>query len=120
MGMYHWPAQSWSVYSPATCHHGLLASRGKVSCSLLIHKLNQYGIKGENRAHCVVIEGEESDIIIVESGVLQGSVLGQWDYLQMSPHYVTRKEENPNKLATCEDKWMMLFHPDKCVVLPVT
>jgi len=59
----------------------------KVSHSLLIHKLDQYGIKGKtnawiklkgflsDRTQCVVIEGEKSDII-KESGVPQGSVLG--------------------------------------------
>ena len=58
----------------------------KVSHSLLIHKLEQYGIKGKtsawikgflsDRTQCVVIEGEKSDIIKVESGVPQRSVLG--------------------------------------------
>ena len=58
----------------------------KVSHILLIHKLDQYGIKGKTNAwikgflsditQLVVIEGETSDIIKVESGVPQGSVLG--------------------------------------------
>jgi len=29
-------------------------------------------------------------------------------------------QEDLNKLAKSEEKWMMPFHPDKCVVLPIT
>ena len=67
-------------------NHGLLAGLGKVSCSLFIHELNQYGIKGKTNAwtnglfsdssQCVVIEGELSDIIKVESGISPGSIVG--------------------------------------------
>ena len=58
----------------------------KVSHSLLIHKLNYYGIRGKtnqwinsflsNRKQSVVVEGEASDEVPVDSGVPQGSVLG--------------------------------------------
>ena len=58
----------------------------KVSHILLIHKIDQYGIKGRtngwikgvlsDRTQRIVLEGEKSDIIKVESGVPQGSVLG--------------------------------------------
>jgi hypothetical protein len=58
----------------------------KVSHSLLIHKLNHYGIRGKtntwiqnflsNRTQAVVVGGETSNSISVESGVPQVSVLG--------------------------------------------
>ena len=54
--------------------------------SKLIWKLHQYGIRGNslswiraflgNRSQTVVIEGEESGLVLVSSGVPQGSVLG--------------------------------------------
>jgi hypothetical protein len=57
----------------------------KVSHSLLTPKLDHYGIKGKTnmwiqnflaeRKQVVVVEGEKSDSINVESGVPQGSVL---------------------------------------------
>jgi sarcosine oxidase/L-pipecolate oxidase len=57
----------------------------KFSHSLLQHKLDHYGIRGKtggwiktflsDRNQSVVIEGESSDKIPVESGVPQGSVL---------------------------------------------
>ena len=57
----------------------------KVSHSLLQHKLDHYGIRGKtcewikpflsDRSQSVVIEGESSDKIPVESGVPQCSVL---------------------------------------------
>ena len=58
----------------------------KVSHSLLIHKLSQYGIQGNvnkwiasfltDRTQAVLVEGESSSYVSVESGVPQGSVLG--------------------------------------------
>ena len=58
----------------------------KVSHSLIIHKLKQYGITGKtnewiknflgDRTQSVVVEGETSTSIPLESGVPQGSVLG--------------------------------------------
>jgi hypothetical protein len=58
----------------------------KASHSLLTRKLSHYGIKGTTsrwiqdflaeRKQAVVVEGEKSDSINVESGVPQGSVLG--------------------------------------------
>lgn len=57
----------------------------KVSHSLIIHKLKHYGITGKtnewiknflsDRTQSVVVEGETSTSIPVESGVPQGSVL---------------------------------------------
>ena len=58
----------------------------KVSHSLLLHKPHHYGIQGElnswiqnclsNRKQAVVLEGDKSDYVAVESGVPQGYVLG--------------------------------------------
>ena len=58
----------------------------KVNHSLLIHKLQHYGIIGKsvrwiqnwlaNRKQSVVIDGSTSDAVSVDSGVPQGSVLG--------------------------------------------
>ena len=58
----------------------------KVCHSLLTHKLRHYGIQGNvnrwiknwlaSRKQSVVVEGEQSQFVSVESGVPQGSVLG--------------------------------------------
>ena len=58
----------------------------KVDHSLLTHKLHHYGIKGEvktriknwlkDRTQSVVVEGETSEPVSVDSGVPQGSALG--------------------------------------------
>ena len=58
----------------------------KVNHSKILRKLHQYGIRGKvlswiqtflgNRSQWVVIDGEESDSIPVNSGIPQGSVLG--------------------------------------------
>ena len=128
----------------------------KVSHSLLIHKLNHYGITGKtnewiknflsDRTQSVVVEGETSTSIPVESGVPQGSVLGPslfLFYINDMPQeiqstvrlfaddtiaYVTissdadsaNLQKDLDKLAVWETKWLMKFHPDKCNVLTIS
>ena len=58
----------------------------KVPHRRLLHKLDYYGVRGKtknwissflsNRSQLVVVEGETSDPIDVDSGVPQGSILG--------------------------------------------
>ena len=126
----------------------------KVSHSLLTHKLQHYGIRGKtnnwissflsDRTQCVVVEGEKSDNIKVESGVPQGSVLGPslfLFYINDMPEDITSTvrlfaddtiayltvtsdsnilQNDLDKLAIWEEKWKMKFHPDKCQVLSIT
>jgi hypothetical protein len=124
----------------------------KVSHSLLVHKLQHYGIQGKTnrwiksflsgRTQCVLVEGEKSSFIDVKSGVPQG--LGSslflfyindmpddikstvrlfaddmTVYLTVSSFDITLQEDL-DKLAIWEVKWMMKFHPDKCQVLAIT
>ena len=125
----------------------------KVSHILLLHKLEHYGIRGNinrwivsflyNRTHAVVVDGENSIHIDVESGVPQGSVLGPSlfllyindmpvgikstvrlfaddtiAYLTISSYKDSNDlQNNLEKLALWETKWKMSFHPDKCNVL---
>jgi hypothetical protein len=124
----------------------------KVSHSLLVHKLQHYGIQGKTnrwiksflsgRTQCVLVEGERSSFIDVKSGVPQG--LGSslflfyindmpddikstvrlfaddmTVYLTVSSFDITLQEDL-DKLAIWEVKWMMKFHPDKCQVLAIT
>ena len=93
-------------------------------------------IKGflSDRTQRVVIEGEKSDIIKVESGIFHFYINDMPEnitstvrlfaddtiaYLTVSSDNNTLQEDL-NKLAKWEEKWMMQFHPDKCVVLPIT
>jgi hypothetical protein len=126
----------------------------KVSHSLLVHKLQHYGIRGKTnrwiksflsgRTQCVLVEGEKSSSIDVESGVPQGSVLGPslfLFYINDMPDdikstvrlfaddtivYLTVSscdntlQEDLDKLAIWEVQWMMKFHSDKCQVLAIT
>ena len=128
----------------------------KVSHSLLTHKLVHYGIRGKTnrwiqnflaeRKQVVVVEGEKSDFINVESRVPQGSVLGPslfLFYINDMPQGIRSRvrlfaddtivyltitsdtdadnlQEDLDKLAKWEGKWKMAFHPDKCNVLTIT
>ena len=126
----------------------------KVSHSLLVHKLQHYVIQGKTnrwiksflsgRTQCVLVEGEKSSSIDVESGVPQGSVLGPsffLFYINDMPDntkstvrlfaddmivYLTVSsgdnmlQEDLDKLVIWEVKWMMKFHPDKCEMLAIT
>ena len=128
----------------------------KVDHNLLCLKLSSYGIRGEinswisnflsGRKQCVVVEGEQSTFVPVESGVPQGSVLGPYlflFYINDIPDglkstcrlfaddtivYLTVKsnsdaeelQDDLNKLAKWEKKWSMEFHPDKCNILYIT
>ena len=128
----------------------------KVCHSLLLHKLDHYGIRGKvnkwiasflaNRSQSVVVDGENSTFIDVESGVPQGSVLGPSlflfyindmpegikstvrlfaddtiSYLIIACDQDTNElQEDLDKLAKWETNWKMSFHPDKCNVLTIS
>ena len=128
----------------------------KVSHRLLVRKLHNYGINGKtntwiknfllDRKQTVVVEGETSDYIEVESGVPQGSVLGPslfLYYINDMPDNITSTirlfaddtiayltitsdtdkdhlQEDLNRLSEWEDTWMMKFHPEKCNVLSIS
>ena len=88
----------------------------KVSHSLLLHKLDHYGIRGKTnrwiqafltgRSQSVVVEGQKSQSVDVESGVPQGSVLGPSLFL----FYI-------NDIPTGIDSTVRLFADDTVVYL---
>ena len=128
----------------------------KVDHSLLTHKLHHYGIRGEvntwiknwlkDRTQSVVVEGEKSEPVSVDSSVPKGSVLGSGLFLYyindpperlrsrvclfaddtiaylviILPKDTEALQEGLENLATWENKWHMEFHANKCVVLTVS
>ena len=125
----------------------------KVPHQRLLVKLHYYGIRGSllnciskfltQRQQRVVIDGQHSDFVSVDSGVPQGTVLGPLLFLcfindlpevTQSPvrlfaddAVIYRKINSPNDnailqqdldmLTEWESKWQMAFHQKKCVVL---
>ena len=125
----------------------------KVDHSLLTHKLHHYGIRGnvntwiknwlKDRKQSVVVDGEKSEPVSVDSGVSRGSVLGPGLFLYYIKDLPARLrsrvrlfaddtiaylviilqkdaeslQEDLEELAIWENKWHMEFHANKCVVL---
>ena len=128
----------------------------KVDHKRLLLKLHRFGINNDvitwigsflsNRTQRVVLEGEESDICPVMSGVPQGSVLGPCLfllYINDMPDMVESNirlfaddtimyltvsnqadcqalQSDLSKLETWESEWLMAFNPDKCEVIRIT
>lgn len=129
----------------------------KVSHSLLMHKLKHHGIHGKvntcriqnflaSRSQAVADEGEMSEYISVESGVSQGSVLGNSLFLfyindmavginstvrlladitiaypaATSEADQLKLQEDLNKPPIWEQKWKKMFHPERCNVLTIS
>ena len=128
----------------------------KVSHQKLVWKMNRYGICGKtnawvnsfltDRTQRVLVEGEQSSVAPVSSGVPQGSVLGPCLfllYINDMPEgidstvrlfaddtiiYTALKpksnsitlQQDLDKLAQWGKDWNMQFHPDKCQVIPLT
>ena len=128
----------------------------KVAHEKLILKLHQYGIRGntlnwikdflDNRKQTVVINGINSDEVLVSSGVAQGSVLGPilfLAYINDLPEQVKSRvrlfaDDTAMCLAissttegqalqtdlACLEQWEkmldMQFNPSKCQVLYIT
>ena len=126
------------------------------SVCVLTHKLHHYGIRGEvntwtknwlkDRTLSVVVEGEKSEPVSVDSGVPQGSDLGAGlflYYINDLPEWLRSRvrpfaddtiaylviilpkdtealQEDLEDLATWENKWHIEFQANKCVVLTVS
>jgi hypothetical protein len=134
-------------------------SKGFDKVSFLVDKLHHYAIRGKTdpwikkflpqRSQCVVVESVSSDRsrVPVESGVLQGSVLGPslfLYYIYDMPEGLALSETfcrwhhcvpwlkhqiminaniiqyDLNKLADWECAWVMKLHQEKCNVLTIT
>ena len=131
----------------------LIMDFDNVDHSLLTHKLHHYGIRGEvntwiknwlkDRKQSVVVDGEKSEPVSVDSGVPQASVLDPGLFLYYINDLPARLrsrvrlfaddtiaylviilqkdtellQEDLEELAIWENKWHMEFHANKCVVL---
>ena len=128
----------------------------KVSHTLLVHKLRCYGIEGrlnewidsflENRQQAVVVGGERSNFMPVDSGVPQGSVVDPCLFLlyindlpidteskirlfaddTLCSNIIKHKEDQKklqkalDSLTIWEKQWSLSFHPQKFYTLSAT
>ena len=128
----------------------------KVPHRRLMKKLWNYGVRGSThqwiqsfligRQQRVIVDGETSDWVPVESGVPQGTVLGPilfLTYINDLPKSVTSKvrlfaddcvmyrtvaneddcsllQEDLRNLEEWEKRWCMSFNPDKCNTISIT
>ena len=128
----------------------------KVPHQRLLLKLWRYGIRNKthawiksfltNRKQRVIVDGENSPWVDVESSVPQGTVTGPLDFLLFindlpeslscnvrlfaddcilytnisSDEDAARLQEDLDRLTQWQNTWQMMFNPDKCYVLRVT
>jgi hypothetical protein len=128
----------------------------KVPHIRLLLKLWRYGIRGKihkwiegfltHRKQCVLIDGESSEWVKVESSVPQGTVTGPLDFLLFindlpdnittnvrlfaddcilystvaGPEDAGRLQQDLDTLTKWQTKWQMEFNPQKCYVMHIT
>ena len=128
----------------------------KVPHQRLLLKLKRYGIRGKThkwiesfltqRKQRVVVDGEFSDWVKVESSVPQGTVTGPLDFLLFindlpngiessvrlfaddcilystvaGPEDVGRLQRDLDTLTTWQNKWQMAFNAQKCYVMRIS
>ena len=128
----------------------------KVPHRRLLFKFRRYGIRGKilnwiegfltHRKQRVVIEGEYSNWVNVDSSVPQGTVLGSLAFLLFindlpegvkstcrlfaddcilyskvsGPEDANRLQNDLDKLSAWQDKWQLGFNAQNCHVMPIT